>query len=183
VALPYWDKKDAITSVRGLPGSLLTREWTFAGWPGKGRTIPNPLCSYKLVAALWRNISMPATRTSPGTGNPVAVYSKPVGYATVRYPCSGHIGSDNDRKRTEEHNAAVDQMGPAWADEQLNSNVTHWLSSNISVGGKPIQTITQKKYERCLYAPNYTVFSNTTLAMQRNGGPLRRRALVALWHC
>ena len=50
----------------------------------------------------------------------------------------------------------------------LNLNVIAWLTSVIVVNGKVIPTHVQKKYQDCLNAPNYTVFSNTTSAAQWN---------------
>src|SRR5262249_22977955 len=43
-----------------------------------------------------------------------------------------------------------------------------WLTSTIEVNGQIISTSVKEKYIRCLDAPNYTIFSNTTSAEQWN---------------
>src|SRR3984893_18216617 len=50
----------------------------------------------------------------------------------------------------------------------MNQNIVAWLTSQIVVDGKPIETHVRKKYQDCLNAPNYTVFSNTSSAAQWN---------------
>ena len=84
----------------------------------------------------------------------------------MRYPLSGLIGNPADLKKTEEHNAQYPDY-----DENvrlLNRNVVAWLTSFIVVDGKKMPTNVRHKYETCLDAPNYTVFSNTTSAQQWN---------------
>jgi tyrosinase len=50
----------------------------------------------------------------------------------------------------------------------LDQNIVAWLTSAIVVDGKVIPTNVHKKYQDCLNAPNYTVFSNTTSAAEWN---------------
>jgi hypothetical protein len=50
----------------------------------------------------------------------------------------------------------------------LNQNIVAWLTSAIVVNNQVIPTNVHKKYQDCLDAPNYTVFSNTTSAAEWN---------------
>ena len=92
-------------------------------------------------------------------------YSKPKGYETVRYPLSGLVGPA-DIAKTKAHNAQFPD--PATNVQLLNQNIIAWLTSVIVVDGQVIPTHVEKKFQDCLNAPNYTVFSNTTSAAQWN---------------
>jgi tyrosinase len=71
------------------------------------------------------------------------------------------VGTDADRAATAAHNAQYPD--PVQNTRQLNQNVMDGLNSTIIVDGKPVSQISvYEKYARCLEAPNYTVFSNTT---------------------
>jgi hypothetical protein len=51
----------------------------------------------------------------------------------------------------------------------LNENVQNWLGFSATIGdGTVLYTGNRVKYEKCLLALNYTVFSNTTSATQWN---------------
>lgn len=93
-------------------------------------------------------------------------YSKPLPYVTVRYPLSGLVGTDEDRAATKEHNDKFPD--PKENVMLLNRNIVDWLTSYIIVNGKVVLTNVKGKYEQCLDAPNYTVFSNGTSAAQWN---------------
>ena len=149
VTLPFWDETSDDSLKSGIP-SALTQE-TFVL---DGQTIANPLRSFVFTANINDNIS----GDDPD-------YSKPKGYETARYPLSGLVGA-NDIAKTKAHNAQF----PDYATnvQLLNLNVIAWLTSVIVVKGKVIPTHVQKKYQDCLNAPNYTVFSNTTSAAQWN---------------
>ncbi|MFD7655984.1 tyrosinase family protein [Actinosynnema sp. NPDC059797] len=149
VRLPYWDETGAATREHGVPEIFTKKDYTFSD----GRTIPNPLYSYTFQQAIVDHLA-PV---------PDANYSKPVGYETVRYPLSGLVGTDEDRKATEKHN-------DKYRDEAvslLNKNVVAWLTRGFQGEGRRRGPIHQQ-YVDCLYAPNYTVFSNTTSAAAWN---------------
>lgn len=83
----------------------------------------------------------------------------------MRYPLSGLVGTDADRVATAQHNAQYPDFEKNVG--LLNDNIVNWLSATVIVNGKPIGGGHVKdKYEACLNAPNYTVFSNTTSAAQ-----------------
>jgi tyrosinase len=150
VMLPYWDETSDDSLKNGIPWALTQENFVL-----DGKTIPNPLRSF----AFNKNIKDFINGDNPN-------YSKPKEYETVRYPLSGLVGSEDDRKATEKHNAKYPHY-----DENvklLNKNIVNWLTSEIEVDGKFIPTNVKKKYTDCLDAPNYTVFSNTTSAAQWN---------------
>jgi tyrosinase len=150
VMQPFWDEtsEDSVTS--GIPWAL-TRE-TFEL---DGEVIPNPLRSFVLDRNIVDHI---------GGDNPS--YSKPEGYETVRYPLSGLVGNAADLAKTKAHNAQF----PSYDDNVrlLNQNIVNWLGSHVVVDGKVVPTNVKKKFEECLDAPSFTVFSNTTSAANWN---------------
>jgi tyrosinase len=149
VALPFWDETSDDSLKNGIPWAL-TQE-TFAL---DGQTIANPLRSFVFTANIADNI---------GSDDPN--YSKPKGYETVRYPLSGLV-EPADIAKTKAHNAQFPD--PATNVQLLNQNIIAWLTSVIVVDGQVIPTHVEKKFQDCLNAPNYTVFSNTTSAAQWN---------------
>ncbi len=151
VMLPFWDECSPDSLQNGIPWAL-TNE-TFAL---DGETIPNPLRSFVFTRQITDNI---------GGDNPN--YSKPNGYETVRYPLSGLVGTDADRKATAEHNAQFSDYDKNVG--HLNDNIKNWLTETVIVNGKPIGGgKVADKYKNCLDAPNFTVFSNTTSAAEWN---------------
>ena len=95
------------------------------------------------------------------------LYSKPVGYVTTRYPLSGLVGTEADREATKVHNAGF--ADPATNAKILNGNVGNWLTGHVDIPDDEAHTprpndVTSvyERYLKCLKAPNYTVFSNTT---------------------
>jgi tyrosinase len=157
VMMAYWNEIDSeTTGAGGVPRIFLDVEYKFAN----GTSIPNPLRSYKLQRPLKDRL---------GPSFPDADYSKPLGYETVRYPFSGLRGS-GDVATTESHNNLISQFGVAKTDDFLNSNVRDWLLSPCyhNGNGTKVEAGTKAKYEACLNAPNYTVFSNTTSAQRWN---------------
>jgi tyrosinase len=152
VMLPYWDETSEDSLKNGIPWALTQENFVL-----DGETIPNPLRSF----VFNKNITDFINGDNPN-------YSKPKGYETVRYPLSGLVGNDADRAATEQHNAQYPNYDQNV--EFLNQNIVNWLSFYIVKDGKPVTTDNVKKrYTTCLDAPNYTVFSNTTSAMQWNG--------------
>jgi tyrosinase len=153
VTLPYWDEVGDETKEKGLPLIFLAKTFTIGG-----ETFPNPLYSYKLVAGVHDNLGP----------IPDADYSKPPGYQTVRYPFSGLVGP-KDIAATDAHNATMNALGDDVTNGYLNGNVKNWLAFSITNHeGHTFYTGARAKYRRCLDAPNYTVFSNTTSATQYN---------------
>ncbi|KAI3317253.1 tyrosinase [Xylariaceae sp. AK1471] len=160
ITIPYWNETGSSARLHGIPTIFLRKNVTIprsvARESGVGNiTIANPLFSYKFQDGIWDNL------------NPIpdADYSKPKGYETTRYPFSG-LASSEDAGAAKQHNKFVAMLD---TDKLLNENVTNWLSHSIeNSDGKVIQTNTYYKYLKCLDAPNYTVFSNTTSATQYN---------------
>jgi len=75
------------------------------------------------------------------------------------------VGTDADREETRVHNARFTDQ--AQNTQILNDNVTQWLKGTVVIPDDPEHTrrpdtySVQARYLRCLFAPNYTVFSNT----------------------
>ncbi|GLQ82766.1 pigment biosynthesis-related tyrosinase [Mesorhizobium huakuii] len=146
VALPYWDETGEASLTKGVPWALTNETYSL-----DGNTIPNPLKSFVFTRKIVDHLS-----PFPDTD-----YSKPEGYETVRYPLSGLVGTDADRAATAAHNAQYTDK--ARNVQLLNANVVDWLTSTVIVNGTPVSTNSVLyKYVRCLEAPNFTVFSNTT---------------------
>lgn len=167
VMLPYWDQtykvmKDGALTYLGVPSILTDEYFTFTD----GATIPNPLKSFTLPAALQDS-------------EEANFYAKTVGYETVRYPLSGLVGRSVDRQDTEINNAAYYIPGTTTIDNKLtssllNGNVIGWLSGSVTLpqGGStsplgPKNGI-DYNYHLSLKAPCYTVFSNITSVTQWN---------------
>ncbi len=149
VTLPFWDETSDASATTGIPWALTDENFVL-----DGQTIANPLRSFVFTANITDNISS----DDPN-------YSKPKGYETVRYPLSGLVGP-NDIAKTKAHNAQFPDYSTNV--QLLNQNVVAWLTSVIIVNKQVIPTHVRKKFEDCLNAPNYTVFSNTTSAAQWN---------------
>ncbi|EWG50818.1 hypothetical protein FVEG_09948 [Fusarium verticillioides 7600] len=152
LALPFWDECVTHgTDENPIPWFVTARELPF---PVDGKT-DNPLFSYKLQKGLDDNHS---TRD-------VSRYTKPAGYETVRYPLSGLVGNPADQRDSDRHNAKY--MDHKTNTKILNSNVKAWMDGTVKItpDGDPKTTLpdTYSVYSRfqiCLKAPNYTVFSN-----------------------
>jgi tyrosinase len=149
--LPFWDETSADSLANGLPAALTWEEFEL-----DGTTIPNPLRSFVLPVAIVDAVQ-----------GDDSFYSKPAGYETVRYPLSGLVGTPADSAATAAHNAQFldyDQNV-----ETLNGNVVTWLNGNPVVNGREVPAgFVHQKFLRCLDAPTYTVFSNTTSARAYN---------------
>ncbi|KAK4174220.1 hypothetical protein QBC36DRAFT_334134 [Triangularia setosa] len=152
-AMPFWNETSDSSAKDGLP-SIFTKK-TYEWSDGSG-SVPNPLFSYKLQAEI----------SDPEEGH---LYTKPVGYQTVRYPWSGLVSGDFGAK-TEAHNAEVAAKPEAEVTKLLNDNVIAWLTKEVyrgaNGGERPAGEL--HKFKECLNAPNYTVFSNTTSAADWN---------------
>jgi tyrosinase len=144
--LPFWDECDPYSRSYGIPAAL-----TWDTFVLDGETIPNPLKSFVLPEAIVDQVQ-----------GDNALYSKPKGYETVRYPLSGLVGTEADRKATEAHNAKFPDH--ATNVKLLCQNVGDWLNGMAVVDGKPIGGNVYNRYISCLSAPTYTLFSNTTSA-------------------
>lgn len=151
VMMPYWDETSEETLKHGLPWVLTNETFVL-----DGETIENPLLSYTFPVKVNDAVQ--------GDEND---YTKPKGYRTVRYPLSGIVGTEEARKITETHNRKYQDKSENTA--LLDENIVAWLK-----GPEPTDPLPQTKdgilyeYERCLHAPNYTVFSNTTSAAEWN---------------
>jgi tyrosinase len=159
VTIPYWDELDEETSISGLPRIFLEKKFTL-----DGEQIDNPLYSYTFLAGVYDNANNP-----DGKFGDYYDYTKPPGYKTVRYPYSGLAG-DGEADAAEVHNEDIDDnFSEEQVNELLNKNIKNWLgdSSKLDTGKKRYNGYGEK-YKRCLKAPNYTVFSNTTSATQWN---------------
>lgn len=150
VMMAYWDETSEESIKHGIPWAL-TDEF----FPRDSKT-PNPLRSFVFPSGIKDNIS----GDDPN-------YSKPAGYETVRYPQSGLVGTPEDQEATKKHNDLYSDY--ATNTRLLNGNVIDWLNSYIIIGGnQKYPTGVAQKYEDCILAPNYTVFSNTTSAGHYN---------------
>jgi len=148
VMMAYWDECSDEMLKNGIPWVLTNEKFEL-----DGVNIDNPLRSFILPKKL--------TDYLPGDDK---TYVKPKGYETVRYPLSGLVGTKKARAQTDKHNAQYPDYNTNV--KMLNDNVMAWLK-----GGKTTPTNPNpqglgvyEKYKRCLSAPNYTVFSNTTSA-------------------
>ncbi|MCJ1305076.1 hypothetical protein MMC08_007890 [Hypocenomyce scalaris] len=123
--------------------------------------IDNPLYSYKLQQALDEKVRDTDNR-----------HSKQVGYKTVRYPLSGLVGTESDRKATQAHNEAY--VDPTKNADILNASVAAWMDGTVKITSNddkkpspmPDTYCIFNRFKLCLDAPNYTVFSNTSSAAQ-----------------
>ena len=76
------------------------------------------------------------------------------------------MGTEEDRVKTKIHNAAFPDK--AQNTKILNANVTEWLLGTVKIPDDDVHTrrpdtySVYARYLRCLLAPNYTVFSNTS---------------------
>ena len=84
----------------------------------------------------------------------------------MRYPLSGLVGTEADRAATAAHNAKYPNYQQNV--KLLNQNIVNWLGAYIVINGKKQPTGVKLKFETCLNAPNFTVFSNTTSAAEWN---------------
>lgn len=157
VMMPFWDETDAYSLSKGIP-SVLTDE-TFVL---DGVAIKNPLRSFVLPADLSDNL--------PGDDK---IYVKPAGYETVRYPLSGLVGTPEAAAATAAHNAQY--PNPSENTALLNNNIIAWLhgAGPDTEGPTPDNPNPQgngiyQQFQECLFAPNYTAFSNTTSAAAWN---------------
>lgn len=149
VTLPFWDECSDASRENGIP-SALTQEYFVLD----GQKIDNPLRSFVFPKAITDEVE----------DTPI-IYSKPEGYETVRYPLSGLVGTDEDRAKTDAHNAQFPD--PEQNIGYLNSNISTWLSGKIKIGGRWRGEVFTR-FENCLDAPTYTLFSNTTSAAAKN---------------
>lgn len=153
VMLPYWDETSDTSLTHGIPHVLTDELFEL-----DGEMIANPLQSFALPMAL----------VDSAPEDPDALYDKPAGYRTVRYPLSGLVGTPEARLATEKHNALYPDHTTNVA--LLNRNIVAWLTggdptpTNPNPDDKGIRAL----FEGCLSAPNYTVFSNTTSAAEWN---------------
>lgn len=156
VMMPYWDETSKETQKHGIPWVLTDNKFTL-----DGKKIDNPLKSFVLPAAVADN-----ARMEQFEGGSVDLYAKPKGYETVRYPLSGLVGTPEARKKTKKHNARPEFNTAKKRTDLLNQNVEAWLKggSVTSTNPNPTKKGILSKYQDCLDAPNYTVFSNTTSA-------------------
>ncbi len=150
VMMPFWDETSEESIKHGIPRALTDEFFEL-----DGKRISNPLLSFTFPINVHDNIQSDNN-----------LYTKPKGYETVRYPLSGLVGTEEDRKATAAHNAKFPDHNENV--KLLNENVVNWLNSHIVVDGKIIPTNVTKKFKDCLKAPNYTVFSNTTSAQEWN---------------
>ena len=152
VTLPFWDECFKVgKNETKIPAVLTTQRYTFSD----GKQVNNPLYSYKFQDDV---------RDAPEEGDR---YTKLKGYETVRYPQSGLVGTVTDVRDTNEHNKVYNNGNENT--EILNGNVNAWMFGNVKIpteddGGAlvPDTYSVYSRFRKCLEAPNYTVFSNTT---------------------
>ena len=156
VSLPFWDECSEWSQQNGIPRALTDEKWCL-----DGEWIDNPLRSFVLPMAIQDKVSADGPDVAGSTN-----YSKPKGYETVRYPLSGLVGTEADRKATLDHNAAF----PNYAAnvKTLDANIMAWLTMPLVVAGAQ-RGLVVDRFKACLRAPNYTLFSNTTSERAWNG--------------
>jgi tyrosinase len=165
VMLPFWDETSADSLANGLPAAV-----TWETFELDGEVIPNPLRSFVLPVAIVDEVQ-----------GDDPLYSKPAGYETVRYPLSGLVGTDLERAETTAHNNRFRNYGENVG--MLNQNVMNWLNSEVVVKqrGKDVpKGFVHRMFVRCLDAPTYTLFSNTTSQGHYNDAHPPAEAVVAL---
>ncbi|KAF5362048.1 hypothetical protein D9756_002725 [Leucocoprinus leucothites] len=153
VTLPFWDE---LANMGVKPAKPIPSVLTSPRFDLDGRN-DNPLYSYKLQEALVEKVKDTNER-----------YSKHVDYETVRYPLSGLVGTDKDKEESALHNSAYPDR--VTNGQILNDNVANWLEGTVKIKHDDEKNPTPMpdtysiyaRYLRCLQAPNYTVFSNTT---------------------
>lgn len=157
VMMPYWDETSKASLTQGIP-SILTQEQFMLD----GHLIDNPLRSFTLPQELSDNL--------PGDDKS---YAKPKGYQTVRYPLSGLVGTHQARHDTEEHNKQ--HTNHSENVDLLDQNVVAWLhgagpkTEGPTPGNpNPEENGIYGQFVKCLYAPNYTVFSNNSSSHEWN---------------
>lgn len=157
VTLPFWDETSEESLRYGIP-RILTQEKFILD----GKEIDNPLRSFTLP--------LPLSDDLPGDNQ---TYAKPAGYQTVRYPLSGLVGTPEARAATAAHNAQYPYA--EYNTKLLNNNIVAWLNGTGPQESGPTPSDPNPQgngvawmYQKCLNAPNYTVFSNTTAAGQWN---------------
>ena len=150
VSMPYWDESSDDSINNGVPWALTVENFML-----DGVSIPNPLRSFVLPVGVSDTIA-----------SDDSLYTKPKGYETVRYPLSGLVGNAAGQQQTQKHNSQYPDYEQNVA--LLNKNIMGWLGSDVIVDGTPLKTGVVEKFKRCLEAPNYTVFSNTSSAQQWN---------------
>jgi tyrosinase len=157
VTLPFWDECSEDSQNNGIPRALTDQYFHL-----DGVRIDNPLRSFVLPVAIDDRVAQD-NKSDPNSPN----YSKPKDYETVRYPLSGLVGTEADRKKTAEHNAGFPSYNANV--KTLDANIMAWLTLPVVSGGKTRGMIVER-FKACLDAPNYTLFSNTTSMTNWNNG-------------
>lgn len=167
VMLPYYDETDERALFDGLPWMLTRLEIPFVDDKGHQIIVKNPLLSYKFQTDVdaYNPTINPNTKNVMENVDVNELYSKPAGYETVRFPLSG-IVAPQYAQLTAAHNHHYQDYNQCV--ELLNANVVKFLN----VGRprpKPVPTVPIKtKFEKCLDAENYIIFSNTSSAAAWN---------------
>ena len=165
VMLPYWDETLKIRDKETEELRYQEVPWAFTRktFELDGEVIDNPLRSFKMPIAIFDNVSNDTTNSSDVAG----LYGKYQGYETVRYPYSGLVGTDDAKADSEAHNA---RFSDEQAVDLLNQNVLAWLNGTVVIADKSFkeENGVGAQYAKCLDAPNYTLFSNTTSAQEWN---------------
>lgn len=143
VTLPFWDECSDESLAKGIP-SALTDEFFMLD----GVQIDNPLRSFVFPVDIVDQVN-----------NDGALYSKPAGYETKRFPLSGLVGTPEAQAASAKHNAQFPDHGKNTV--LLNQCITTWLNFAFQIDGRSRGEI-HTKFIACLDAPNYTLFSNTT---------------------
>ena len=157
VMLPFWDECSSFSQENGIPRALTDETFEL-----DGERIVNPLRSFVLPMGIVDRVAQDnLPQPDPNAPN----YSKPAGYETVRYPLSGLVGTPADQKTTADHNAGF----PNYAAnvKTLDANIMAWLTLPVVSGGVT-RGLVVDKFTRCMDAPTYTLFSNTTSARAWN---------------
>jgi tyrosinase len=151
VTLPFWDETSQDSLDNGVPWALTKKSVELAG-----KTIPNPLRSFRLDAGIVDSV----------TGDS-SIYSKPQGYETVRFPLSGLVGTPDYAKETAAYNKKFTYDKCV---KLLNENIKYWLARTVTRDGNQVAAgQVADAYRQCLDTRTYTLFSNRSSATQWTG--------------
>lgn len=148
VTMPFWDETFLEEGAPVVPSIFTNPKFPFDS------NEDNPLYSYRLQKGIIDEKSR---------------YTKKAGYETVRYPLSGLVGTPADVSATAIHN----ERYKSTAVQYLSHNIEAWMKGTVDIDRKndggadtPDTYSTRARFERCLDAPNYTVFSNNNSVTQ-----------------
>lgn len=155
VTLPFWDEFSYYNGPgKEGPKQAIPEILTHEFWPPDQQVTRNPLRSYRFPRKLV------------DADDNKKVYDKHKGYETVRFPLSGLVGTEEAQETSKAYNNNI-KGDPV---DILNQNVSAWLNLGIEIPPTgqthPDTYSVGARYQICLNAPNYMVFSKKSSATQ-----------------